>query len=352
MPTAAQVEKYLREIDSRRVYSNYGPLVLRLEYELSRHVGCTEDRITTVASATAGITAALLALNVPDGSVCLMPSWTFVATPHAVVAAGMQPWFHDVNEHTWALDPEEVARTIRRSFGGIGAVIVVSPFGAPLDLAAWEDLQEKSGVPVIVDAAAGFDTVHASSLISVVSLHATKMLGAGEGGFLVTPTADMRDRVISCCNFGFEGSRIARRRALNGKMSEYHAAVALASLESWPVVRFRHLQIMNWYCNAIMRVSGVSLQPGYGEGWLCSTTNVLLRSRSAESVSRELLRQGVETRMWWGQGCHVQPAFARCPRTELPVTESLASRVLGLPHFVDLKKVEVERIVSALGANL
>jgi dTDP-4-amino-4,6-dideoxygalactose transaminase len=347
-----QIAPYLRSIDERRCYSNYGPLACQLQAELSRHIGCPENTLITVSSATAGLTAALLALDLPANSFCLMPSWTFAATPHATLAAGLTPWFHDVDSHTWALNPQAVSETFQRNKCPARAVIVVAPFGTPLDFTAWQHFQEKTGVPVIVDAAAAFDTVRASSLISVVSLHATKILAAGEGGFVITPNPHMRDRVMGCSNFGFEGSRIAQRRAINAKMSEYHAAVALASLECWPEMRLSHLQITDWYRQSIDRLPGVCLQPMSDQGWAGSTTNMLFESHLAEDVAHHLLREGIETRMWWGYGCQAQPAFAACPHDELSTTEQIAPRVLGLPHFPDMKKSDVWQVAGALSRAL
>jgi dTDP-4-amino-4,6-dideoxygalactose transaminase len=232
-------------------------------------------------------------------------------------------------------------------------VVVVSPFGAPIRTEAWEQFQEETGVPVVVDAAAGFDTVSASSLLSVVSLHATKILAAGEGGFVVANHAVVANRVRACSNFGFEASRVAQCRSINGKMSEYHAAVALASLAQWPAICLKHQKIMEWYRQALAPVSGVALQPGYGEGWATGTTSVVLPPCSAAQVADLLLRLGVETRSWWGHGCHVQPAFADCPQQgELPVTEDLGARVLGLPHYLDMEREHVSEVVAALARAL
>jgi dTDP-4-amino-4,6-dideoxygalactose transaminase len=352
LPSTRQLVPYLRAIEERRSYSNSGPLCQKLESELSRQLHCQQEMVITAASATAGITAALLALDLPPDSICLMPSWTFVATPHAALAAGMKPFFMDVDRHSWALDPSEVRRALADGLCAPQAIMVVSPFGAPLDVTAWQKLQQETGIPIIVDAAAGFDTVRFSSLISVVSLHATKILAAGEGGFVVTPTSELRDRLKSCSNFGFLGSRVAQCRAVNSKMSEYHAAVALASLEAWPATRLRHLQIASWYRKGLAHVPGVALQPGYGEGWACGTTNVLLEGDSAESIGRYLLREGVETRMWWGTGCHLQPAFSACSRGKLPQTEFLAAHTLGLPHFPDMEKADVDLVCRVLGKAL
>ena len=352
LPSAAEIFPYLEAIDEARWYSNYGPLVTRLEQQLARRLGMTAGGVVTTANATAGLTAALLARRAPGGSFCLMPSWTFAATAHAARAAGLIPWFHDVLRSTWALDPAAVRETLQHLEGKVGAVIAVSPFGAPLEIAPWRDFEEQTGIPVVVDAAAGFDTAVAGPVPQVVSLHATKTLGVGEGGFVVTGDPELQERLAACCNFGFLNTRNATLPALNAKMSEYHAAVALAALDAWPATRRLHLRIAGWYRQTIARLAGVSLQPGYGDGWAASTTSVILPRGASERVSHHLSKRAIDTRSWWGQGCHVQPAFADFPRGPLPITEELGARVLGLPHFPEMRERDVERVAEALSHSL
>ena len=352
LPASSDILPYLEAIDERQWYSNHGPLVTLLEKRLSHRLGMAGAGVVTAANATAGLTAALLARRVPAGSLCLMPSWTFAATPHAARAAGLTPWFHDVDRRTWALNPGEVAETLRRIPGPVGAVLVVSPFGAPVDIEAWQAFEDAAGICVVVDAAAGFDGTRASRIPCVVSMHATKILGAGEGGFIATTDAGLCEHLVACANFGFYGSRSAALPALNAKMSEYHAAVALASLAAWPATRARHVRIGEWYRQGIAALAEVGLQPGYGEGWAGSTTSVVLPPRSTERVSHLLRQLGIETRAWWGRGCHVQPAFADCPRGPLGVTEELGARVVGLPHFPDMRKRDVDTVVEALSQAL
>jgi dTDP-4-amino-4,6-dideoxygalactose transaminase len=112
------------------------------------------------------------------------------------------------------------------------------------------------------------------------------------------------------------------------------------------------LRIAAWYRQALKGVPNVALQPGYGEGWACGNTNVLLESDSAESIAIYLAREGVETRKWWGNGCHVQPAFAACGRENLPATDYLGLHTLGLPHFIDMKKSDVTQVVRTLSQAL
>jgi len=352
LPPAAELLPYLEEIDQRRWYSNSGALVVRLEDQLSRHLGFSSHGVITTVNATLGLTVALMARRVPTGSVCLLPSWTFAATPHAVRAAGLIPWFIDVDRRTWALNPDQVTEELKRMPRPVSALVVVSPFGAPIDIKAWEQFEDHTGVSVFVDAAAAFDTTHPSRLPFVVSLHATKILGAGEGGFIACTDSQFLERVRACCNFGFQGSRNANLAALNAKMSEYHAAVALASLASWPGTRRRHVEIMEWYRCGVSRLDRVSLQPKYGHGWVSGTTSVLLPPRTRERVSQTLLKSGIETRLWWGTGCHTQPAFIDCPRCSLPVTDELGGRVLGLPHFPDMRKQDVDAVVNSVSEAL
>jgi dTDP-4-amino-4,6-dideoxygalactose transaminase len=348
LPSAAELFPYLQAIDESRWYSNYGPLATILEKQLSRHFGLADPGVVSIVNATSGLTAALLARKSPPGSLCIMPSWTFAATPHAARAAGLTPWFHDVERETWALNPEAVRISLEQIEHPVGAVIVVSPFGAPIPMRAWERFEESTGVPVVVDAAAGFDSVRPTRIPAVVSLHATKILGAGEGGFIITTDPELQDRIRTCCNFGLTDTRSALVPALNAKMSEYNAAVALAGLARWQSIRELHARIAARYCHAITPLEDISLQPGYGSGWVSSTTSVVLPPQSAASTARHLLSRGIDTRAWWGQGCHVQPAFAHCPRGPLPVTEDLGTRVLGLPHYPDIQKRDLDLIVDAL----
>jgi dTDP-4-amino-4,6-dideoxygalactose transaminase len=353
LPSAAQILPYLESIDAGRWYSNAGPLVNELEERLSRHLGFGNQRgVITAANATMGITVALLARAPAAGSLCLMPSWTFAATPHAARAAGLTPWFHDVDRRTWALNPYEVMESLKRISRPVGAVVAVSPFGAPIPMDAWQEFEDRTGIPVVVDAAAGFDSAQPHRIPQIVSLHATKILGAGEGGFIATTDTQLIERLRACCNFGFQGSRNAMLAALNAKMSEYHAAVGLASLVSWRDTRQQHARIAQWYRQAMPRLARVSLQPGYGRGWVSGTTSVLLPPRSKARIAAQLSKSGIETKEWWGEGCHVQRAFMDYPRGVLQVTEELGGRVLGLPHSPDMQQRDVQRVADALSEAL
>ena len=231
MPKAEALIPYLERIDRNRTYSNFGPLVAELEARLARRLGVEPDCLVTVSNATAGLTLTLQALTEGRTGACLLPSWTFVASAHAVAAAGLTPFLVDVDEASWAMTPALALDAVSRIDGPVAAVMPVAPFGAPLDVAAWDRFTAVTGIPVLIDAAAAHDTVSAGETPAVVSLHATKILGAGEGGYVVCRRPDLIVSVKKRSNFGFYGSRDAQVTAFNAKMSEYHAAVGLASIQ-------------------------------------------------------------------------------------------------------------------------
>src|SRR5256885_1617894 len=109
LPAADRVAPYLQSIDTARVYSNYGPLTLSLEDRLAEHYRLASGTVGTVANATLGLAIALSVQHPPAGTLCVMPAWTFVASAHAAVIAGLIPYFVDVDAATWALDVEKTS---------------------------------------------------------------------------------------------------------------------------------------------------------------------------------------------------------------------------------------------------
>jgi dTDP-4-amino-4,6-dideoxygalactose transaminase len=348
LPRAERFMPYLSAIDQARTYSNFGPLVRQLEQRLAARFGLGSETVTTVSNATMGIALALAAQGARPGTLCIIPAWTFVASAHAATMAGLIPYFVDIVEDKWALDPATTAKAIASAPGQVDAVMPVVPFGCPIDVAAWDRFRAQTGLAVVIDAAAAFDALTPSAVPSVVSLHATKVLGTGEGGFVLsTDTALVRD-IRTRSNFGFHGSREAKLSATNAKLSEYHAAVGLAGLDEWAEVRGEWTRVAGLYRNALGLSNRLRFQGGVGELWIASTFVVSLADITADQAERELTLAGVETRRWWGAGAHAHAATAAFPRTSLKVTESLAATSLGLPFFRDLGRSDADRVVERL----
>ncbi|WP_142848934.1 DegT/DnrJ/EryC1/StrS family aminotransferase [Telmatospirillum sp. J64-1] len=345
LPSAHDILPYLERMDQARWYSNGGILVQELRRRLAAHFGVQPGCVRLVGNGTQGLTAALLASEVRAGAYCVMPAWTFAASAQAVLAAGLRPYFIDVEAKAGVITPALVDAALPHVPGEVAAVMPVSPFGAPLDLRIWEEWRDRSGIPVIVDAAAGFDTCKPSHLPVMVSLHATKIFGVGEGGFLLCDDPAFQQEVEFRINFGFSGGREARSVGMNGKMSEYHAAVGLAQMDRWGETRAEFIKIAQAWREALAPLPDIRLQEGWGESWISATC--VIEKGNAVEAARKLASHGIETRRWWERGLHRQPAFTCYSHAVLDVTEKLAERCLGLPFHVDLGR-DVPRQVAAL----
>jgi dTDP-4-amino-4,6-dideoxygalactose transaminase len=229
----------------------------------------------------------------------------------------------------------------------------VAVCGQPIDPAVWDAFSLESGLPVVLDAAPGFDGARVGNLLSVVSLHATKVLGVGEGGFVMSSDPALVASVRLKANFGFTGSREAQTPATNGKLSEYAAAIGLAGLDEWTARRDAFQAVALRYCENLADLPGAALPAGWGRDWVSTTCVVRLDDPAATMPVLESLHMAsAETRAWWGRGMHTHRAFADCPKLPLPVTERLAQTVLGLPFYIDMTNDEIDTVCEALRKEL
>lgn len=351
LPTENAISPYLRRIDTARWYSNFGPLVNEFEARLSEHFHVDRKMVTTAANGTLVLSTLLNALDVPKGSLCVMPSWTFIATPAAALAAGLTPYFVDVDRETQTLDPHSLLKEIHDLHEKVGAIIVVAPFGTPLNTHVWDAFSEQTGIPVIIDAAAGFDTVGQSDIMQVgsspvmVSLHATKVLGIGEAGVALSTNTDLIWRTKSFTGYGFNNEREALIPGINAKLPEYTAAVGLAALDEYPNNKAAWQSNINRYIDHFERLQ---IQHMLSRDWVTSTCNVILPN-SANSTATALRQQNVDTRKWWLEGCHGHRAYQDCRRSaNLTNTKWLGEAVIGLPLAVDITPEQIDYVCQQL----
>ena len=355
LPTLHELTPYLTEIDENRWYSNFGPLATRFEARLAAHYGLPTSELALVANGTTALSAALLAVGAKPGSRCFVPSWTFVASAAAIWASNMTPHFIDVSPDTWEPDPIGLAR--RGDLADVGAVMIVSPFGAPVDVAAWERFWSETGIPVVIDAAAAFDSVASVDVAkpgrcpTMISLHATKSFGIGEGGLVLSTDEAIMRRLRQVCNFGIWGSPDGQILGYNGKLSEYHAAVGLAALDAWPTRRAALDSRTQRYIQELKRVPRATLLPGYGEGWVSAYCTVLVPGDIHAIIDR-MANLGIETRRWWKNGVHMEPAYRQFPSDALPETEAITAHALSLPFSHDILDDDIVTVVDCLASAL
>lgn len=352
LPDAAALMPLLREIDANRWYSNFGPLARRFEAALAHHFDVEPHCVVTVCNATLGIAIALEEAG-GRGGLCMMPAWTHIASASGAIGAGLTPWFVDVDSRTWQLEPAAAKALIAAAPQRPSVVLAVSPFGAPVDSGAWEAFTAETGVPAVIDAAAAFDTVRAArATAQVVSLHATKAMGIGEGGFIIVADAARANRLRRMTNFGLNPERVSLWTGTNAKLTEFAAAIGLAALAQWPKRRAEFRARAHHYAVAMARIPGIAPAPCFDGSIATSTANFILPDPVVGTVIAHMNRQGIEARKWWPVGCHDHPSCAGFPSAPLPVTERLADRVIGLPFYPDITDAEIGAVVDTLAVSL
>lgn len=287
VPTADEILPYLRRIDENKWYTNTGPLVQELETRLGG---------VTVSSATLGLE--LAAQCVFRSRRVRVPAFTFAASVTALIRAGFEPVLCDVGEDWSLVDPDEQS-------------LNVCPFGAPVN-----------GGGLIDAASAWGNQKHG---VRVFSLHATKSLPAGEGGLVCGPP-ELLERIRKLANFGLDPTAFAHGivtdPGTNAKLSEYHAAVALASLERSPWWR---VELDAAYQE---RLSDLRLQPRPAGVY----TTFPIRVWNADRVAADMASRGIETRRWYTPTMDRHPAFRHLKvEGDLRMCKTLNEEVICLP---------------------
>lgn len=344
---------YLNLVEANQFYSNFGPVHEQFKNRLSVHFEVDTSRIELFSSGTMALVAALEGLKHIFGVVhrpyCLLPSWTFVASAQAVIAAGLTPIFIDVDEYSMQLTAQLVEQVSEDILNKTAVVLVVSPFGAPLDLAGFESLCQRYGFEILCDCAAGFESTKANCFHTVISLHATKTFGIGEGGLLMSPNQNLLGYAKAYSNFGFFGSRQSKLHGVNAKLSEFQAAIGLAALDLWGSTKEDYYQKASYYLDAASGHS-IKFQKGWGVNWISSTCVIRFISEDQKQVTQnKLIANQIQTREWWNQGCHLEPAFAAYQFLDLNGnTANLAKTTLGIPFYRDIPKESIEIVAQSL----
>lgn len=246
LPTADEIVPYLRQIDTNKMYTNFGPLQADFVVALRQTFFNPSTHLTTTASGTAALHLALLSLKLKQDSVVLLPNYTFAATGLAAKSLGYTLALSCVTLDL-QLTPEIVLQYLQ-SGHRVDVVIPVCPYGVAVDVAAWHDFQQRTGIPVIIDAAAALGNIQPEGrVICCYSLHATKSFGIGEGGLIAGLDAEQVFQCMVLANFGFNGSRSSESLGINAKLSEYHAAVGLAQIQRYQQVAARRREVHQHY---------------------------------------------------------------------------------------------------------
>lgn len=353
LPTQEQLGAYINEIDVSRWYSNRGPLAKRLEHRLSHLFGCNNPCVVSFSSGSLALEAAILeqaGRATERRPLALMPSYSFVATGLAALRCGYQPHFVDIDETNWMMEASTVDRHPLLEQAGL--ILPVAAYGRRPNVKAWESLKEATSIPIVIDAAAAFEAyARESGLVSstvpaVLSFHATKSFSTAEGGAVLINNHEAQLRLCALSNFGLDEARNCLLPGMNGKLSEYHAAVGLACLDNWTARIKRLAQLTECYLQH--QIDGLA-------NWITtpsiSSSYILVESYSESIAIRirdALTSHGIASRKWYSGGMALEPVFTSMTADKLPVTEDLSKRLLGVPAAIDLEPEDVRRVASVI----
>ncbi|MFM8496063.1 MAG: DegT/DnrJ/EryC1/StrS family aminotransferase [Planctomycetia bacterium] len=276
----------------------------------------------------------------PLGEV-IIPSFTFLAAPAAIVWNNLRPVFVDCDAQTTNVPAQAIRAAITPRTVAIAAC---HNFGNPCDIPALQALAAEYNLPLIIDAAHGFGAsmhgrpVGAGATVQVFSLSPTKLLVAGEGGIVATDCDCLAHFVRLGREYGNDGSYDALFPGVNGRMPELSAAVALEGLKQLDEISARRNAVARAYREELRGLPGIGFTetlPGAVSSFkdFSITVDPTRFGMTRDGLRRVLASQGVETRAYYNPPCHRQTAFEHFydRSRPLPVTEMLAARSLALP---------------------
>jgi dTDP-4-amino-4,6-dideoxygalactose transaminase len=329
--------QYAADIFDRRWLSNNGPLVQEFEAEVARHLGV--KHCVAMCNGTIALEIAIRALGL-EGEV-IVPSYTFVATAHALQWQSITPVFADVDPATHTLSPAAVRRMITPRTSGIIGVHLWGR-GAPVD--ELQDIADEHGLKLMFDAAHAFSCTYQGRMIGsfgaceVLSFHATKFFNSFEGGAVVTNDDQLAEAMRLMRNFGFVDLDKVIHPGTNGKMIEIAAAMGLVNMRSLDQVIAANRANYMAYREALGGIDGVRVL-AYNEEERNNYQYVVLEVAPGCAISRDdlvtaLRAENVMARRYFWPGCHkMEPYRSLFPHAGLvlPDTEAVAASVIILP---------------------
>lgn len=329
--------KYTEEMFERRWLSNNGPLVQEFEKRVADYHKV--KYCVSICNGTVALEIAIRALGL-QGEV-IVPSYTFIATAHALSWQAITPVFADIDPLTHTLDPDAVRRMITSRTTGI---IGVHLWGNAAPVEVLQTIADEHDLKLMFDAAHAFGCSHQGTMIGnfgaceILSFHATKFFNTFEGGAVLTNDDELAEKMRLMRNFGFSGLDNVIHMGTNGKMIEIAAAMGLVNLEAIDNVIEANRLNYEAYSKGLSGLSGVSLL-GFDQAERNNYQYVVMEISERCSISRDriievLHAENILARKYFWPGCHnMKPYRELYPQAGelLPNTQRVADRVIVLP---------------------
>lgn len=351
-----QLLNRISDILDRKWLSNDGKYVQELEARIAKLLGVKHCIAT--CNATIGLEIVAKAANL-TGEV-ILPSFTFVATAHAMQWLGLTPIFCDIDPQTHTIDVNQIEQLITPR---TSAILAVHVWGQPANVEALTAIAHRHNLKLIFDAAHAFHCSYKGSMIGnfgdaeVFSFHATKFFNTFEGGAIVTNDDELAEKIRLMKSFGFAaGYDNVTSVGTNGKMNEACAAMGVTGLDS--LNEFIEVNYRNYkrYQQELAGTPGVRLFQ-FDETETCNYQYIILEiDENITQISRDRLveilhAENVLARRYFYPGCHqMEPYRTLYPQADaqLPQTNHLVSRVMSLPTGTGVTQEEISKLCGLL----
>lgn len=358
-PNIGNREVFLERINQvldRQWLTNNGPMVIELEQRIAKQLGV--KHCVAMCNGTIALEIAIRALGL-EGEV-IVPSWTFIATAHALYWQGITPVFADIDPKTHNLDPDAVRRMITPRTTGI---IGVHLWGRAAPIAELQSIAREYDLKLMFDAAHAFGSTYKGQMIGsfgaceVLSFHATKSFNTFEGGAVVTNDDVLAEDMKLMRNFGFAGYDNVVHPGTNGKMTEVCAVMGLTNLDCYTDVVTVNKRNHAAYETALTDVPGISVLT-YDPLELNSNHYVVIEvakdcKATRDQIVAALHAENVLARKYFWPGSHkMKPYRDLFPHAGLmlPHTEHLAESIVVLPNGSTLAQNEIQTISDIINA--
>ncbi len=354
LPPLEEFLPYLQKIWDNKILTNGGPFHVQFERALGEYLGV--EHVALFTNGTLALVTALQALRI-TGEVITTP-YSFVATSHSLLWNGIRPIFVDIDPMTLNLDPSKIEAAITPQ---TTAILPVHCYGHPCDIEAIQYIADIYNLKVIYDAAHAFGVRDAGGSIlrhgdlSVLSFHATKTFQTFEGGAIVCPDAKTKQRIDHLKNFGFVDETTVVAPGINGKMSEFNAALGLLQLKYIDEAIGRRAAINALYKNLLSAVPGIRCVPDSGE-LIPNHSYFPILVEPEYPLTRDMLYEKLKAHNYYARR-YFYPLISDFPmyrglpsarRDNLPVATEISQRVLCLPIYPELDHQKVHDIVSVV----
>ena len=349
LPKYYEYKNYLKKIDNKRIYSNYGPLYLKTKNIIEKYLKLKNSSAILTSSGDTSLYACLKYLKYQNKNkkYILVPSFSFPSNIHSIINAGFEPFFLDISLEDWSLSYSEIIKQIKKN-KKIGGILIVSPFGYPIDIKFLNRLKNKTKTEIIYDAADTFlnlkDLKNLNFFITV-SFHPTKNVPGNESGMIICKKS-LEETFKSILNFGQDKKKNVKIFGFNGKMSEYDCAILLATLKKIKKIKNK-IKVLNHYITKNISDHSNFFQKDFGKKWYTNKVNFLSKSLNTRLMKKIFSdRKIIIYKPWTGKPMHLHKFFKKYKKGNLKNTIFLSKKIFCIPLNYDISKSYLIRICN------